>query len=317
MLGKTIEVNIGKQSTFAVPTTQARKTLNVYGVSGGLTENFVDDNILDGGTEDDSDPTEPAPGLDDHKITIKGPVCCNQMQWWLAAFFGDADSTGSAPNYEHEWATGQALPIIFMERKFGAKYRRDIGLIGESFSIDFSAEQEGFQQFEMTFVGLKELQASSALPGTVTAAPELVRPAAKLVNIVYNGANGGDLIGGKFSFARKLKRLRAADGSGFPYKVIQDGRATLTTSLMTRYEDDTFADDGISRAERAVSIELMADAARGLQIEFANHRINRTPLSVEGPDGIELNFEGRAFKKGADAAMVVRALSSAATVAFA
>ena len=112
MLGKTIEVNIGKQADWTDPTTLARKALNVYGVSGGQTENFSEDGINSGGSEAADDPTEPGPGLDDHKITVKGPVCANQMQWWLAAYMGAETASGSSPDYTHTFETGTALPII-------------------------------------------------------------------------------------------------------------------------------------------------------------------------------------------------------------
>lgn len=317
MLGKLSQVSIGKQVSFADPTTLDRQSLNVYSVNGGQSDNFVDDPILGGGLNNGSDPSAPAPGLDDHKVTIKAPLCVDQAPFWFAAFFGAEAASGSTPNYTHEWKSGQALPIIFLEHQLKAGvYRRHFGMIGESMTIDLDSEREGFAMMELTFVGLKDAKAAIAMPGDVDAAPALNRAAQKLVNIVYNGVSGGYLIGGKFTFTRKLKRHRSADGTGLPYSVEQDGDSTLTGSLRTRFENDTFVDDGIAQTERALELQLMKTAQRGLQFDMQHMRLNRTPVSVDGPDGIEVNFDFRAWQTTADAALAARALNAQATVAL-
>lgn len=318
MLGLETTVSIGKQASATDPTTLARQSLNVYSITGGQGENFVDDEILGGGLNNTSDPTMPAPGLDDHKVTIKGPLCIAQAPWWLAAFMGDAATTDDDPDFEHLWKSGQALPYIFLEHKMQTgRYRRHFGLVGESLTIDLDSEREGFAQFEATFVGLKEVKNSTALPGVVTAAPTLDRPAAKLCSVIYNAVAGGDLIGGKFTFARKLKRYRAADGTGLPYSVEQNGKSTLTGTLRTRCRADTFYDDGVGQVERALSLQLLKSSVRGLKFDLPHMRINRTPIDINGADEIEQNYEFRAWQTTSDAVLSATALSGVETIAFA
>lgn len=317
MLGKLSQVSIGKQVSFADPTTLDRQSLNIYSINGGQSDNFVDDPILGGGLNNGSDPSMPAPGLDDHKVTIKAPLCIDQAPFWFASFFGDETASGSTPNYSHVWNSGQALPIIFLEHLIKAGvYRRHFGLVGESITVDLDAEREGFAMMEMTYIGLRDAKSTTALGGTVDPAPTLNRAAQKLVNIVYNSVSGGYLIGGKFTFARKLKRHRSADGTGAPYSVEQDGDSTLTGTLRTRFENDAFVDDGIAQTERALELQLMKSAQRGLKFGMPHMRVNRTPVSVDGPDGIEINFDMRAWQTTADAALAVTALNAQATVSL-
>ncbi|MEH0194573.1 phage tail tube protein [Caulobacter sp. CCNWLY153] len=317
MLGLETIVSVGKQATFADPTTLARQSLQLYSISGGQTEADTDDEILGGGLQNSSDPVAPAPGLDDHKITVKGPLCINQFAWWNAAFFGDETPSGSASDYTHLWKTGQALPIIFLEHQVkSGLLRRHHGLVGESVTVDLDTEREGFGQFEMTFVGLKETRANEPLTGAVTAAPALLRPAQKLINILYNAVAGGDLMGGKFTYTRKLKRLRSADGTGLPYAVVLDGISTLTGSVRTRFENDNFVDDAVAKTERALSLQLMNSATRGIKWDLPHQRLSRQPLSVDGPGGLELSFDFRAWQTTADAAMTSRVLNGSATAAF-
>lgn len=319
MLGLETTVSIGKQASATDPTTLGRKSLNVYSISGGQTEDDADDPILGGGLNNEEDPTEPAPGLDDHAVTIKGPLCINQFPWWMAAFFGTAttDDTDD-PDFVHAWKTGQALPYIFLEHRLkSGRYRRHFALVGESLEIDLSAERAGFGMFTATFRGLKEATATSALPGTVADAPALDRPAQKLVAITYNGVAGGDIMGGSFKYSRDLKRLRAASGAGVPYAVERNGKASFDGKLSLRYHDDTFVDDGVAKTQRAAVIELLRTPARGIRFGLPHMRLTRTPISIDGPDGVEYEMAFRAWQTVADAALEVSALSPDETIAFA
>lgn len=318
MLGLETTVSIGKQASAADPTTLARQSLNVYSITGGQGENFVDDEILGGGLNNASDPTAPAPGLDDHKVTIKHPICVAQLGWWFAAYFGTETPSGADPDFEHLWHSGQSLPYIFIEHKMtSGRLRRHFACVGESMTIDLDSEREGFAVAETTFVGLKELKASSALPGVVTAAPDLERPAAKLCSVIYNGVAGGDLIGGKFTFARKLKRYRAADGTGLPYSVEQNGKSTLTGSLRTRCRSDAIYDDGAGQVERTLGLQLLKSATRGAKWDLPHMRVNRTPINIEGADEIEQNYDFRAWQTTSDAALAASILNDQETMAFA
>lgn len=317
MQGLESTVSIGKQADATDPTTLARQSLNIYGITGGQTESDEDDDILGGGLENGSDPVAPAPGLDEHRVQVRVPACIAQLPWWFAAFFGTEAAGGDDPDYTHTWKSGQALPYIFLEHKLKTgRYRRHFGLVGESLEVDWDAERSGFAMVTMSFIGLKETTATTALTGTVTPAPTLDRPAQKLVNMIYDGVSGGDIMGGRLQFNRTLKRVRAADGSGVPYKVELDGTSRLEGSLRLRYDDDSFVDDGIAKTARAFSIELMRTAARGLQFEMDNMRLSRTPIDIDGPDGVEYEMAFKAWQDSDSPALRAIALNGSATVAF-
>lgn len=317
-LGLNTEISIGKQSTFAKPSTLPRQKLNVYSISGGQTEPDESDPILGANYQNVSDPREPAPAIDDHRITVRAPLCLVQAGWWFAAFFGSETASGAPSDYTHLWKSGAALPIIFLEHMLTAgKYRQHYGLVGEKLSIDLDANASGFGMMEMTFVGIGEDKATAALTGTVTATPTLDRPAQQLCSVLYNAVAGGDIIGGKLEFSRKLKRHRAADGTGLPYAVEQDGISELTGSLRARYSGtETMYDDASAKTERAIEMQLMRTAARGIKINLPHARLSRTPIDVDGPDGIELDYNFRAWQTSADAAMEFRTLNGSATQAF-
>src|SRR5690349_7857888 len=132
MLGLKTTVSIGKQASAADPATQDRQSLHVYSVNGGQTEADTEDNILGGGLNNEEDPVAPAPGLDEHRVTVVFPWCIAQAGYWLAAFFGDETAGGADPDYTHEFKSGQALPYVFLEHKIDTNlYRRHFGLVGE------------------------------------------------------------------------------------------------------------------------------------------------------------------------------------------
>jgi len=318
MLGLESTISIGKQASATDPTTQARQSLNIYSITGGGTDQDADDNILGGGLNNASDPVAPAPGLDDHKLTIKTPLCIAQTPWLFASFFGDEDASGTTPDYTHEWTSGLALPYIFLEHQLkSGKYRRHFGLVGESMTIDLSSDREGFGMVETTYVGLKETRATSALAGTVAAAPALDRPAQKLCSVIYNEVAGGNIIGGKFTFKRNLKRHRAADGTGVPYAVEVDNISQLTGSIRVRFDDGSLLDDAFARTEQTLAIELLKSSVRGVKFQIPHQRLSRTPTDIPGPGGLEMDIPLRGWQTSSDAALLVQVLSSAATTAFA
>lgn len=318
MLGLETTVSIGKQASATNPSTQARQLVNVYKVGGGQTQSDEVDTILGGGLTNSEDPVFPAPGLDDHRVTFEVPLCTTQFGWWLAAYFGAETASGTTPNYTHTWTSGAPLPYIFFEHlmKTG-RYRRHFGCVGESMEIDLDAERSGFGVAKFTFVGLSEASATSALTGTATAAQALDRPAQKLVNVTYNAVAGGDLMGGKFSHKRTVKRLRSADGTGLPYAVELDAVSELTGEIRTRFHDDTFYDDGVAMTTRALGLYLLTSATRGIKFDFPTARLSRAPVDVDGPAGVEYSPSFRAWQTGAAALMTAKTLNSQATQAFA
>lgn len=318
MLGLETTVSIGKQASATNPSTLARQLVNVYKVGGGQTDSDEADNILGGGLTNSEDPVYPAPGLDDHRVTFEVPLCTTQFGWWLAAYFGSEVASGVNPNYVHTWTSGGALPYIFFEHKLkSGRYRRHFGCVGESMDIDLDAERSGFAMAKFTFVGLSEVADTAALAGTVAAAQALDRPAQKLVNITYNAVAGGDLMGGKFTHKRTVKRLRSADGTGLPYAVELDAVSELTGDLRTRFHDDTFYDDGVAKTARALGLYLLTSADRGIKFDFPNARLSRAPVDVDGPNGVEYSPSFRAWQTGAAALMTAKTLNAQATQAFA
>jgi len=315
ILGLETTVSIGKQANFTKPTTLARQMLNVYSVAGGATAQDGDDNILGATLNNFEDPVAPADGLDDHRVTVEVPLCIAQFGYWLAAYFGAETASGSASDYSHLWNSGALPPIIFLEHKLTTgKYRQHHGMVGESMEIDLSADREGFAKAKFTFVGLTEDPASAALTGVVTAAPTLNRPAQKLVNITYNAVAGGDLVGGKFTHKRTLKRVRGADGTGVPYAVEREAITQVTGDLSTRFHDDTFYDDARNKTARALGIYLLSTALRGIKFDFANARLSRMPVDVGDPSALEYNPSLRAWQDPTNPALVAKVLNSAATV---
>lgn len=313
MLGLETTVTIGKQASVANPSTQARITLNVYSIEGGVTQDMPDDPILDGGFQNTSDPTVPGPGLPDHKLTVKFPVCINQIGFWCAALFGTETATGAAPT-THAWKSGAALPYVFIEHKVTTNdYRRHFGCVGESLALDFSSEKEGFAMATATFIGLDEQAASAPLTGTITAAPTLLRPAEALVSVSYGGAAGGAIMGGKVTFTRKLKRTRAADGTGIPVSIDLQSKSTLEGSIHVRYKDQTLNADAIAQTLRDINIALGTDTNDQITWDMPNCRLARTPMSITGPDGIEMDFSFKGWQDATNAAFNTSLKNAAAT----
>lgn len=314
MQGLDSIISIGLQADFENPAELNRQLIQVYNFSGGQTEDDAEDNILGGGFENNSDPTYAAPGLDDHRVTFEVALCSNQFPLVCAAFFGAETASGSSPNYTHLFKSGRVLVPIFIEHQLKTgRYRRHWACVGEELSVDLNAESEGYGKAKFSFVGLSETNAGSALDGDITAVPALNRPAQKMVNGLYNAVSGGDLMGGSFSFKRTLKRVRSADGTGLPFEVQYEDASSLTGSIRTRSNDETFQGDAIAKTARTFELQLMNSGVNGIKFLMPNMRLSRKPIDISGPGGVEDEFSFRAWQTTSAAALEVRTLNQTAT----
>ena len=317
MLGLETVVEIAQQVDASTFNVTARKALNVYGITGGRTKTRPEDPILNGGFNNLTDPTEPGPGLDDHRVTVVVPVCVAQFPYWLRAFFGAPTTTGSASDYTHAFASGvAALPYISLQDKLQTNdFRRHVGMVGQEMRISLDPSADGFARATLTFIGINEERAASAAAGTVTAAPALDRPAESRANIMWNAVAGGQIIGGELVFTRKLKRIRSADATGLANRIELDGKSTLGGSLKLRYQNQTILADGWNRTERATVMELLKSATRGFRLTCAHALLDETPVDRGGPDGVELDVPLAAYQSASNPALKVEALSSIASLA--
>lgn len=316
MLGLETQVEIAAQADATTFNTTARQALNVYKITGGQTRSRPEDPILNGGFENLTDPTEPGPGLPDHKVTVEVPLCIAQFQYWLRAFFGAPATTDEDPDYSHLFKSGTALGYVSLQQKLQASdYRRHVGLVGEEMKISLSPESDGFGRATMSFMGIEEQRGTSAAAGTVTAAPTLDRPAEALANVLWNAVSGGQLIGGELTFKRNLKRIRAADGTGLPNRIEYNGKSTLSGSVKLRYANQSIISDAWSRTERAMQMELLRSSVRGLRFLCGHALLDETPIGADGPDGVEVDVPLMAYQSASDPALRITALSAVESLA--
>ena len=319
MLGLQSQVTVGAQPVIGTANTTQRTNLNIYKIDGGSSASLPDDNILSGGFNNGSDPTPPAPGLVDHKLQIDVPLCVNQFPLWLLACFGASTDSGTNPNYTHSFASGAANPAgVTIEHQLQTSdYRRHLFCVMDSFSLDLSADKEGFAMASLGFMGYDEIVQTAALAGTVTAAPALSRPAQALLNILYNGVSGaGQIMGGKINFKRNLKRHRRADGTGLPYEISYDNRSELSGSLHVRYKDGALNADAIALTTRSLEMDLMSGTNTGLKFVMNNIVLERTPVPVQGPSGVEYDINFKGWQTAGAPAITASVLNQTATVSF-
>lgn len=316
MLGLETKVEIAEQVDATTFNVTARRALNVYKFTGGQTKTRPEDPILGAGFENATDPTEPGPGLPDHKVTVEVPVCIAQFPFWLRAFFGAPVTTGTASDFSHAFKSGQPLKYISIQQQLqSADFRRHVGLVGEELKISLSPEADGFARATISFMGIEEQRGVTAALGTITAAPTLDRPAEALANVLWNAVSGGQLIGGELTFKRNLKRIRAADGTGLPNRIEYNGKSSLTGSVKLRYQNQSIIADAWSRTERAMQMELMRNATRGIRLLAGQALLDETPIGADGPDGIEVDIPLTAYQNVAKPALAITALSPTASLA--
>lgn len=316
MLGLETQIEVGLQSSATAFSTD-RQALNVYKITGGETLSRPEDPLLHGGLANLTDPTEPGPGLPEHKVTVEVPLCINQFPLWLIAFFGPPTTTGASPDYAHAFRSGGGLGYVSIQDRLQVgDYRRHLGCVGEEMKIALDPGADGFARVTMTFVGIREERDITTAAGTVVDAPALDRAAEYLAKVLWNAVAGGQLIGGELTFKRKLKRIRSGDGTGRPSRIEYDGKSALSGSIKLRYTDQTVVADAWARTERTLQMELLRSLGRGLKVLTSHALLDVVPVGRDGPDGVEIDIPLVGYQSASDPALTLTALSGSATLAL-
>jgi hypothetical protein len=314
--GRAIDVLTKVESAFATPPSGNWTQTLAYGpITLGESKGFEDDPILGAGLANNVDTSAPAPALPSAGGNIGIPLDLAHLGYWLAYAFGAPATSGTDPDYEHVFSSGlESIPTFAVEiKKAASLFYTTLGCAVNR--LTFNAQREaGYARIVAELIACKESKGTSTGGGTPAAMLARAPVAAFLPVFKINDSIAGQVLSMNAVYDNKLvgQDFLSADSSHIA-GIERDVDATFTGSITARFKTATLHDLGIAASAFKGELLWQVSAARSLSLVAEAMRIERVPVEVAGPGGIDVTFPFRA-EATADDAMLVATLKSPTAV---
>jgi len=236
------------------------------------------------------------------------PIDVENLGIWLKAVFGGPTTTGTTPKV-HTFTSGSfALPSLSIERGFPAVPSFPMYTGVKADGLSFTAQRSGLLTATVSLIAQGETLSATTNAGTPT-----TRGFARFGN--FNGAisrNGlalGNVMSAEVNYSNNLDRVETIRADGL-IDGADETMATLTGSLTMRFADTTLITQAI--AGDPCSLAFTYSLGANASFVFTAHAIylNRPRIGVQGPGGIDVQFDWQAAKSASPARMCTAVLTN-------
>ncbi len=302
-IGANSKLHMAVEAVYGTPPSGNWRLLPFQTCTLGAEQPLLDADVIGVGTNRDA----AAPFRD--LLTVAGPVVVpvdlNNIGHWLRLLLGPPTTTGTAPDYEHAFASGAPeLPSNSIEIAFPDVPNFDLisGVRADTFEIDVSPSGAANATFGLIAQG--SVRGTTSVAGTPLAHPYLPFNKAQ-GSIKRNGAPLAQITGGRVAFTNSIEAVRTIRND-LKLEGADPGIARATGQVTSRFADTLLLDDAAGGAPIELEFGYTISSSRSLTIVLheAYLALARTP--IEGPAGIEAAFEFRAaFNPAAGRMMTV------------
>jgi hypothetical protein len=298
--------------TFATaPSGDWTRTVAYGPVTLGERKGFEDDPIVGAGLVNDVDSSQPAPALPSAGGNITLPLDLNHIGPWLKRAFGAPGSTGTTPDYTHVFSSGvEMLPTFAAQiKKATSLYYVTLGCAVNRLTFNAS-RRAGYDRIVAEIIAAKETKFTSTQSGTPAAMLARIPIAASLPIFKVNDAAAGQVMAIDAVYDNKLIGQDFLSGDEHIAGIERDVEATFSGTIRVRFKDATYHDLGISGGTFKGELLWTISSVASFGMVANVMRIERTPIEIAGPGGIEVSFP---FRCEADATnpMLIATLKNA------
>jgi hypothetical protein len=316
VVGAQVKAYLKPETTYGTAATGNYTQYGFMRAQMGASNALLNVDIL--GISANRDPGAPFLGEVDTSASVEVPINLEGFGHWLRLFFGAPASSGST-NFTHNFDSGAlTLPSITGVLDYGSlitnRYSVNTGLRGSTLEIDFSPT--GAATARIGLIGQGELRQSSSPIGTPVLAAgvnfnkfqgSISRAGSALAQVTaatLTYSNGLEAV-------RTIRSDRKIEGAD-PGITSLSGRITMRYAATT----DALIADAISSTPAELSMALTIDANRSITFTAGDVYLSAASTPVEGPQGVQVQFDWRAAYDATDTRML-RAILKNQTASYA
>ncbi|SLN77309.1 phage tail tube protein [Oceanibacterium hippocampi] len=254
------------------------------------------------------DPIDPFLGPIALDGDIVVPMDMVSIGYWLKLLFG-APTTSGAGAFDHEFVSGAAaLPSAAIEVGMPDVPAFALNAGVKANTLGLNLQRSGEAQATIGLIGQTETIDSTSVDGAPTE-PAFLRASQFQGTIKADGTAIADVVSATMNYSNGLDPVGVIRGDG-AIAGVDEGQAACTGTIVTRFSDTDFFD--AAAAETPIELELAYTRSASAKLVITLHevRLPKPKLAVQGPGGIEANFDYIARLDGVAGQMLTAVLTN-------
>jgi len=302
-IGANSKLHLATETTYGTPPGGNWRLMPFVSCDLGAEQPFIDADVI--GLAPNRDVAPPFRDI----VTVQGqavvPVDLAFIGDLLRLLLGPPTTTGTAPDFQHVFVSGASPPpSVSLELAYPEVPSFDViaGVRADTFEIDFSPSGAATATFGLIGQGSTRSATSSA--GTPITRDYTAFNKAQ-GSIRRNGTPLAQITGGRINFSNGAEIVRTIRDD-LRIEGVDPGLARATGQITSRFESTLLLDDAASNAALEIDFEYRISATRRLTVTLHETYLALAKTPIQGPAGIEANFEFRAaFNPAAGRMMTV------------
>jgi hypothetical protein len=240
------------------------------------------------------------------------PVDVTAIGYWLKALLGQPTTTGTTPRTHTFTSGGNTLPSMAIEigNPEVPNFEMFTGVMVDR--MQFSLERSGLLQATASLVAQGSVNAAATAAGTPTAIT-LQRFGHFNGSIRRNSTLLANIVSAEFTYANNLDRVETIRSDG-RIEGADPGNVQGMGNIVSRFEDTTLLNQAINGTSCTLELAWSISANQSLTFTFHEVYLPRPRRPIEGPLGIQAQFDWMAARaSGAPNRMMTAVLVNAQT----
>lgn len=305
--GARAQLALAYETVYGTPPVSGYRRMPFASTTLGAEQPLLSPELLGYG-RDPLAPIRDAIAVDGNVVI---PIDAEGIGFWLKALLGQPTSTGTTPRTHTFQSGGWTLPSMAIEKQLDQipAFAMYSGAVADTLS--FTMQRSGLLTANVGLIARGENIAGVTAAGTPT---DLTLPLQRFSNfqgaISRNGSALAMIQEAQFNYSNNLDRIETIRSDGL-IEGADPSMASLTGSLTARFADLVLVNQALAGdpCEIAVSWQISANAS----LIFTAHAVYlpRPRVQIEGPQGVEVQFDFQAARAASPARMCTAVLVNA------
>lgn len=304
--GSRAQMALAYEATYGVAPASGYFTMPFARSTLGTEQPLLENELLGYGR----DPLAPQRDAITSDGDVVVPVDVTAIGYWLKGLLGSPTTSGTTTRTHTFASGGNVLPSMAIEigNPEVPNYEMFTGVMVDR--MQFSLERSGLLQATASLVAQGSVNAASSAAGT-PGAVALQRFGHFNGAVRRNGSLLANIVSAEFTYANNLDRIETIRSDG-RIDGADPGNVQGMGNIVSRFADTTLLDQAVNGT--SCSLELAWSISASLSLTFTFHEVYlpRPRRPIEGPQGIQAQFDWMAAKaSGAPNRMMTAVLVNA------
>lgn len=299
--GARASMALAFESSYGTAPASGQTRMPFTGTTLGTAQELVEDNLLGLGRDPQAPILDPADSDGDVSI----PIDVIGIGYWLKAAFGDPSTTDNGDGTNtHEWQSGSwSLPSMAIEVQKPDVPHHELFTGCRLDSLSWEMGRSGQLGGTVSLIAQGSTDnASAQMALGVSDSFEVRRFGHLQGSISRDGSKLANVVSAQVNYANNLDRIETIRSDG-RIDGADPAKTALTGQIVSRFADTALLDQATAGDPCEIVIEYRRSASEVLKLTAHAVYLPRPRISIDGPGGVQVEFDWQAAFDGAAGAM--------------